>query len=94
MSSYYVKNLPAIDVLMGVNIYEGFMIGEIREGPGRYKWADGQVTIGYWKNGQSCEFEAECKGEIQCRYQRLQQDQKKYQYQKSAKVERMPRRKQ
>jgi hypothetical protein len=59
MSSYYVKNLPAIDVLMGVNIYEGFMIGEIREGPGRYKWADGQVTIGYWKNGQSCEFEAE-----------------------------------
>ena len=59
MSSYYVKNLPAIDVLMGVNIYEGFMIGEIREGPGRYKWADGQVTIGYWKNGQSSEFEAE-----------------------------------
>lgn len=59
MSSYIVKELPAIDEHMGFNFYEGYMLDDVKQGPGRYKWADGQVTIGEWKDGECCAFTAE-----------------------------------
>ena len=59
MSSYFVKQYPAIEEHMGFNLYEGYMLNDIKEGPGRYKWADGHVTIGDWKNGDCPAFTAE-----------------------------------
>ena len=52
ISMYFVKQVPALDVLMGSNIYEGYMLNDVREGPGRWQWADGQVTLGEWISGE------------------------------------------
>ena len=59
MTLYFVKILPAEESHMGINIYEGFMLGNVRHGLGRYKWADGHVTIGEWNNGECSAFKAE-----------------------------------
>ena len=44
---------------MANNIDEGFMVGGVKHGQGRYTWADGQVTIGKWIHGECPAFTAE-----------------------------------
>ena len=58
-SEYFVKELPAIEKHLANNIYEGFMLGGVKHGQGRYTWADGHVTIGNWIHGVCSAFTAE-----------------------------------
>jgi hypothetical protein len=58
-SAYFVKKLPAIEKHLTINTYEGFMIGGVKQGQGRYTWADGQVTVGNWIHDECDAFKAE-----------------------------------
>ena len=44
--NYFVELLNAIEEHFKFNLYEGYKRDGIKEGPGRYTWADGHVTIG------------------------------------------------
>jgi hypothetical protein len=56
---YFIEVFEAIEEHFTFNLYEGYKCEGIKQGTGRYTWADGHVTVGEWINGQCSTFEEE-----------------------------------